>query len=124
LGIRIQNIATASNAGADRNEEMRVTEIVESLRFADLAVAEGFSQDYPGLSIEECNLGWVAKYTSPDGIASVQLVTSDDTAFEDSAISAYGGSLSGHQTAAINLASHEEAASTFLAGSQIRPYCP
>ncbi len=38
-------------------------------------------------STEEFNLGWVACYTSPDGGASVQLVTRDATAPEDSVIS-------------------------------------
>jgi catechol 2,3-dioxygenase-like lactoylglutathione lyase family enzyme len=70
---------------------MRVTRIVANLRVADLPVAKGFYQDYLGLSMEEFNLGWVAKYTSPDGIASVQLVTKDATAVEDSAISVHVG---------------------------------
>jgi catechol 2,3-dioxygenase-like lactoylglutathione lyase family enzyme len=70
---------------------MRVTGIVANLRVADLAAAKGFYQDYLGLSVEEFNLGWVARYTSPDGLASVQLVTKDATAVEDSVISAHVG---------------------------------
>ncbi len=70
---------------------MRVTGIVANLRVADLAVAKGFYQDYLGLRVEEFNLGWVAKYTSPDGLASVQLVTKDANAAEDSAISVHVG---------------------------------
>jgi catechol 2,3-dioxygenase-like lactoylglutathione lyase family enzyme len=70
---------------------MRVTGIVTNLRVADLAMAKGFYQDYLGLSVEEFNLGWVARYTSPEGLASVQLVTKDATAPEDSAMSAHVG---------------------------------
>ncbi len=66
---------------------MRATGIVANLRVADLAAAKGFYQDYLGLGVEEFNLGWVARYTSPDGLASVQLVTRDATASEDSVIS-------------------------------------
>jgi predicted enzyme related to lactoylglutathione lyase len=39
------------------------------------------------LSVEDFNLGWVARYTSPDGHAAVQLVTRDATAPHDSVIS-------------------------------------
>jgi catechol 2,3-dioxygenase-like lactoylglutathione lyase family enzyme len=70
---------------------MRVTGIVANLRVADIAVAEGFYQDYLGLSVKEFNMGWVARYTSPDGVASVQLVTKDATAVEDSVISVHVG---------------------------------
>jgi catechol 2,3-dioxygenase-like lactoylglutathione lyase family enzyme len=70
---------------------MRVTGIVANLRVADLAIAKGFYQDYLGLSVEEFNVGWVARYTAPDGIASVQLVTKDATAAEDSAVSVHCG---------------------------------
>jgi catechol 2,3-dioxygenase-like lactoylglutathione lyase family enzyme len=70
---------------------MRVTGVVANLGVADLTIARGFYQDYLGLGVEEFNLGWVARYTSPDGIASVQLVTKDATAAEDSAISVHVG---------------------------------
>jgi catechol 2,3-dioxygenase-like lactoylglutathione lyase family enzyme len=70
---------------------MRVTGIVANLRVADLAAAKGFYQDYLGLAVEEFNMGWVARYTSPDGRASVQLVTKDATAAEDSVVSAHVG---------------------------------
>jgi predicted enzyme related to lactoylglutathione lyase len=42
---------------------------------------------YLGLSIEECNMGWVARYTSPETGANVQLVTSDVAAPENPVIS-------------------------------------
>lgn len=70
---------------------MRVTGIVANLRVDDLAMAKGFYQDYLGLSVEEFNMGWVARYTAPDGLASVQLVTRDATAAEDAAISVHVG---------------------------------
>jgi catechol 2,3-dioxygenase-like lactoylglutathione lyase family enzyme len=66
---------------------VRVTGIIANLPVADLEAAKGFYTDYLGLSTEEFNLGWVARYTSPDGRASVQLVAGDATAVEDSAIS-------------------------------------
>ena len=48
--------------------------------------------EYLGLSVEGFNMGWVAHYQTPDGSAHVQLVTSDATAPEDSAISIHVGS--------------------------------
>lgn len=71
---------------------MRVAGINANLRVVDLTAAKGFYQEYLGLRVEEFNLGWVARYTSPDGLASVQLVTADATAAEDSAISVHVGS--------------------------------
>jgi catechol 2,3-dioxygenase-like lactoylglutathione lyase family enzyme len=50
-----------------------------------------FYTDYLGLSVEEFNLGWVARYRSPSGEASVQLVTRDATAPHDSVISVHVG---------------------------------
>ena len=70
---------------------MRVTGIVANLRVADLTMAKGFYQGYLGLGVEEFNLGWVARYTSPERTASVQLVTRDATAVEDSVISVHVG---------------------------------
>ncbi|HST80863.1 MAG TPA: VOC family protein [Kineosporiaceae bacterium] len=66
---------------------MRATRIMANLRVADIETANHFYRDYLGLSIEEFNLGWVARYTSPDTGANVQLVTGDATAPEDSVIS-------------------------------------
>ena len=43
--------------------------------------------DYLGLTNEEFNLGWVARYSSADAGARLQLVTGDATAAEDSVIS-------------------------------------
>lgn len=66
---------------------MRATRIFTNLRVADIEDARAFYADYLGLNTEEFNLGWVARYTSPDGKASVQLVTGDATAAQDSVIS-------------------------------------
>ena len=71
---------------------MRVTRVVANLPVADIAEARDFYTDYLGLSVEAFNLGWVARYQSPDGRAFVQLVTHDATAPEDSVISVAVGS--------------------------------
>ena len=68
---------------------MRVTRIIADLRVADLEAAKGFYTDYLGLRTEEFNLGWVARYTAPDGGAHVQLVTRDATSPEDAVISVH-----------------------------------
>jgi len=66
---------------------MRVLRIMPNLKVADLDAAKDFYTGFLGLSDEEFNLGWVARYTSPDTGARVQLVTGDATAGEDSVIS-------------------------------------
>jgi len=66
---------------------MHAKRIMPNLRVADIEAAKGFYTGYLGLSTEEFNLGWVARYTSPGSGANVQLVTGDITADEDSVIS-------------------------------------
>jgi predicted enzyme related to lactoylglutathione lyase len=66
---------------------MRVNRIIPNLHVADIAAARGFYDDFLGLSDEEFNMGWVARYTSPETGAHLQLVTSDLTAGEDSVVS-------------------------------------
>ncbi|NJC69600.1 glyoxalase [Planosporangium thailandense] len=66
---------------------MRVTRIIADLRVADVEAAKSFYTHYLGLSTEEFNMGWVARYTSPDTGANVQLVTRDAAAPEDPVIS-------------------------------------
>jgi predicted enzyme related to lactoylglutathione lyase len=66
---------------------VRATKIFANLRVADIETAKGFYTDYLGLSKEEFNMGWVARYSSPDAGARLQLVTGDLTAVEDSVIS-------------------------------------
>ena len=71
---------------------MHVSGVVANLAVADIETARDFYTEYLGLSVEGFNLGWVARYRSPDGSAHVQLVTRDATAPEDSAISVHAGS--------------------------------
>jgi predicted enzyme related to lactoylglutathione lyase len=59
---------------------MRVTRIIADLAVADLEAAKGFYTGFLGLSTEEFDLGWVARYTSPDTGAHLQLVTRDASA--------------------------------------------
>lgn len=66
---------------------MRVTRIIADLHVPDLSAAKSFYTDYLGLADEEFNLGWVARYTSPDTGISVQLMTPDATAPEDPVLS-------------------------------------
>jgi catechol 2,3-dioxygenase-like lactoylglutathione lyase family enzyme len=65
---------------------MRVVSVIPNLNVPDLAAAGAFWADVMGLSTEEMNLGWVARYTSPDTGAHVQLVSGDATAPEDSVL--------------------------------------
>jgi predicted enzyme related to lactoylglutathione lyase len=66
---------------------VRVTHVIANLPVADIDAARDFYADYLGLSVEAFNMGWVARFESPDGKAQVQLVTGDLTAPEDSVIS-------------------------------------
>ncbi len=66
---------------------MRAIRIMTNLHVADIEATKSFYTEFLGLSAEEFNLGWVARYTSPEGAASVQLVTGDATAPEDSVVS-------------------------------------
>ncbi len=68
---------------------MRAKRITANLPVADIEAAKSFYTDYLGLSTEEFNMGWVARYTSPDTGVNVQLVTRDATAPEDSVISVH-----------------------------------
>jgi catechol 2,3-dioxygenase-like lactoylglutathione lyase family enzyme len=68
---------------------MRAIRIMPNLRVPDVDQAKGFYVGFLGLSTEEFNMGWVARYTSPDTGAIVQLVTKDATASQDSVISVH-----------------------------------
>jgi catechol 2,3-dioxygenase-like lactoylglutathione lyase family enzyme len=72
-----------------QENRMRATRITANLRVADLEAAKGFYTDYLGLRTEEFNLGWVARYTSPDTGANVQLLTADAVAAQDPVISVH-----------------------------------
>jgi catechol 2,3-dioxygenase-like lactoylglutathione lyase family enzyme len=70
---------------------MRVSGINANLPVADIAAARDFYTDYLGLSVEQFNMGWVARYSSPSGDVCVQLVTHDATAPHDSVVSVHLG---------------------------------
>lgn len=74
---------------------MRALRIIANLQVEELETSRDFYQDYLGLTTEEFNLGWVARYTSPDTGAMVQLVTRDETAAEDAAISIHTDDVEG-----------------------------
>jgi catechol 2,3-dioxygenase-like lactoylglutathione lyase family enzyme len=74
---------------------MRAKLVMANLRVADIETAKSFYTDYLGLSTEEFNMGWVARYTSPDTGTNVQLVTADSTAPEDSAVSVHTDDVDG-----------------------------
>lgn len=66
---------------------MRPLRIITNLHVDDIESTKSFYADFLGLSSEEFNMGWVARYTCPDTGANVQLVTGDATAADDSAMS-------------------------------------
>ncbi|QIM20918.1 glyoxalase [Phycicoccus sp. HDW14] len=65
---------------------MRVISVIPNLNVPDIDAAREFWTDVLGLSTEEMNLGWVARFTSPETGAHVQLVSGDATAPEDSVL--------------------------------------
>lgn len=71
----------------ERTTTMRSVRVTPNLRVANLDQARTFYQEFLSLDLEEFNLGWVARYTSSDNGAHVQLVTQDATASEDAVIS-------------------------------------
>jgi catechol 2,3-dioxygenase-like lactoylglutathione lyase family enzyme len=66
---------------------MQVIRIITDLRVNDLDAAKEFYTRYLGLSSEEFNLGWVARYTSPDNGERVQVLTRDAAAPVDPVVS-------------------------------------
>jgi catechol 2,3-dioxygenase-like lactoylglutathione lyase family enzyme len=74
---------------------MHAIRIMANLRVADIETAKSFYTDYLGLSTADFNLGWVARFVSPDTEAKVQLVTHDATAPEDSTISVHTEDIEG-----------------------------
>ncbi len=82
---------------------MRVTRVIADLPVADLAAAKSFYTGFLGLTTEESNLGWVARYTSPDTGANLQLVTRDAAAPEDPVISVLTDDVDGAYAEALEL---------------------
>ncbi len=59
---------------------MRVVDIIADLPVTDIEAAREFYTGYLGLSLEEFNLGWVARFTDPETGAHLQVVTRDASA--------------------------------------------
>jgi predicted enzyme related to lactoylglutathione lyase len=78
-----------------QENRMRVIRVMANLRVSDIEAAKSFYTDYLGLSTEEFNMGWVARYTSADTGANVQLVTRDAAAPEDSVVSVHTDDVEG-----------------------------
>jgi len=70
---------------------MHPTGVTANLPATDISEVRAFFMDYLGLSVEEMNLGWVARFSTPDGRASVQVVTRDQSAPVDSQLSVHVG---------------------------------
>ncbi|MGV1037962.1 MAG: VOC family protein [Candidatus Nanopelagicales bacterium] len=70
---------------------MLVNRIIANLPVADIAATRDFYTGFLGLSTEEFNMGWVARFASPETGAHVQLVTRDETSPEDSVVSVLTG---------------------------------
>jgi catechol 2,3-dioxygenase-like lactoylglutathione lyase family enzyme len=70
---------------------VRVTRVTTNLPAADIDAARGFYTDYLGLNVEDLNLGWVARYVSPEGRACVQLLTRDARSPQGSVLSVHVG---------------------------------
>ena len=79
---------------------MRVTEIIADLHVTDLEVARDFYTGYLGLSTEEFNLGWVARYLSPKSGINLQLITRAATPPEHPVISVRGDDIDAAYTLA------------------------
>jgi predicted enzyme related to lactoylglutathione lyase len=59
---------------------MRVHGVIADVQVGDIESAKEFYAGYLGLSTEEFNLGWVARFTSPETGAHLQVVTRDASA--------------------------------------------
>ncbi|HEY0531046.1 MAG TPA: VOC family protein [Actinoplanes sp.] len=74
---------------------MRAKRIMANLKVADVNAAKDFYTGFLGLSDEDFNMGWVARYRSPETGAQLQLLTSDATAADDAAISIHTDDVEG-----------------------------
>lgn len=68
---------------------MRAKVISTNLHVDDIESAKGFYTGFLGLRDEEFNLGWVARFTSPENGVHVQLVTRDASSPADAALSVH-----------------------------------
>ena len=74
---------------------MRTMQIMANLQVADIEAAKRFYTGYLGLRTEEFNMGWVARYASPDTGANVQLLTRDAAAPKAPVISVHADDVDG-----------------------------
>jgi predicted enzyme related to lactoylglutathione lyase len=74
---------------------MRANRIIANLPVADVDAAKSFYTGFLGLSTEEFNMGWVARFTSPETGVNIQLVTHDAAAAADAAISIHTDDVEG-----------------------------
>jgi len=81
---------------------MRAIRIMADIRVPDLETAKSFYTEFLGLRTEEFNLGWVARYTSPETGAIVQLLTRDAAAPEDPVIAIHTTDVDGAYEEAIS----------------------
>jgi predicted enzyme related to lactoylglutathione lyase len=66
---------------------MHVNRIIADLHVTDIEKAKSFYTEFLGLSNEAFNMGWVARFSSPDSETAIQLVTGDKTAPAEPVIS-------------------------------------
>ena len=64
---------------------MRVVRVIADLQVDDLEAARVFCGGFLGLTEQAFNLGWVARHTSPETGAMVQVLTQDVAAPEQAA---------------------------------------
>ena len=89
--MRLGRGAAEALDGTRESGCMRVTGVTANLPVSDIEAARRFYADFLGLGVEEMNLGWVARYRTEDGRASIQLVTRDATSPVDSVLSVHVG---------------------------------
>lgn len=80
---RLRNTVSATVPG------MRAIRVMANLHVPDVDEAKGFYTGFLGLTTEEFNMGWVARYTDPDSGALVQLLAQDATAPANAAVSVH-----------------------------------
>ncbi len=88
-GSSDQALAFRVVTDVDTDPMVLIRRVTVDLPVGDLETAKDFYTGFLGLSVEEFNLGWVARYTSPETGAHVQLVTQDATAPENPLISVH-----------------------------------
>jgi predicted enzyme related to lactoylglutathione lyase len=74
---------------------MQVNRIIADLHVANIDEAKSFYTEFLGLSTESFNMGWVARFVSPDAETVVQLITGDQTARSEPVLSVLTDDLDG-----------------------------